>query len=67
MAKKKDELDRAKENVDMRETLSQFFDQLPEQIKFQQYTAKITRVKYDALIKEGFTEEQALELCKKVF
>tara|TARA_Y100000310_G_scaffold343430_1_gene451005 strand:+ start:1583 stop:1786 length:204 start_codon:yes stop_codon:yes gene_type:complete len=29
--------------------------------------ARMTKVKYDALIKEGFTSHQALELCKNLF
>lgn len=28
--------------------------------------ARLLRAKYDALIAENFTEEQALELCKKI-
>jgi hypothetical protein len=30
----------------------------------QQYVATITRAKYDALVDQGFTSAQALELCK---
>lgn len=29
--------------------------------------AKITKAKYDALIEEGFTHEDAIELCKNIF
>ena len=28
--------------------------------------ARMTKVKYDALIKEGFDKDQALELCKNL-
>ena len=35
------------------------------QIEMEQLLAEITRKKYDALIKQGFTETQALELCKE--
>jgi len=28
--------------------------------------AKMTKIKYDALIKEGFNKDQALELCKNI-
>jgi hypothetical protein len=36
-------------------------------LQFIEISAKMTRVKYNALIKEGFTESQALELCKSLF
>jgi len=29
--------------------------------------AKLHKAKYDALVAEGFTEVQAIELCKQVF
>lgn len=35
-----------------------------ERVEFYELTAKMTRTKYDALVAEGFTEAQALELCK---
>ena len=47
-----------KENVAiLKETLS-------VQIEFTQLKAKLDRVKYNALIAEGFSEQQALLLCK---
>ncbi len=39
---------------------------MPEQLRFIKLQAKFHKAKYDALIKEGFEPEQALELCKKV-
>lgn len=39
-------------------------DELPQYILTCAYIAKITKIKYDALTKEGFTPEQALFLCK---
>lgn len=33
-------------------------------IEIVQLNAKVTRSKYLALVAEGFTEQQALELCK---
>lgn len=41
-------------------------ESLPQIIEFQIVMAKIHKAKYDALIAEGFTEAQALELCKTV-
>lgn len=33
-------------------------------LQLQVYTAQIIRARYNALTKEGFSEAQALELCK---
>lgn len=37
---------------------------IPEQIEAAQLMAKIRRAQYLALVAEGFTEAQALEICK---
>jgi len=49
---------------DMEKALLLIKDNLEVYLEFQEYQAIITRSKYDALIKEGFNEIQALELCK---
>lgn len=33
-------------------------------LEFYKYEAKITRTRYLALVEEGFTEEEAMELCR---
>jgi len=40
-------------------------ENLPAHIEFEQLNARVTREKYLALVKNGFTETQALELCKR--
>ncbi len=37
---------------------------MPMLIEHKTITAKLARAQYDALLKEGFTNEQALELVK---
>ncbi|WP_445677712.1 hypothetical protein [Pseudomonas putida] len=37
---------------------------MPEQIEAMQLMAKIRRAQYLALVAEGFTEAQAIEICK---
>jgi hypothetical protein len=38
--------------------------ELPAQVELAMMTAVITRAKYNALVKEGFSEADALYLCK---
>ena len=52
------------EIVKMREDIArfrEFADLLKEETKVR---AGITKAKYDALVAEGFTPQQAIELCK---
>lgn len=39
-------------------------DNMPALIDAARMQAKLVRVRYLALVAEGFTEDQALELCK---
>ena len=47
-------------------SLSRLLAMLPLLAKYAVINAKLHKVKYDALIEQGFTEAQALELCKTV-
>lgn len=40
-------------------------ENLPSQIELQVLLAQITRAKFLALVKEGFSEEQAIQLCRE--
>lgn len=55
-----DEKRRAKTSATIRELQGQ----LPVIIATQQILAEVTRAKYDALLTQGFTASQALDLCK---
>lgn len=47
-----------------REELRRLQASLDSVLAAQSCLAKVTRAKYDALISEGFTPAQAVELCK---
>ncbi len=51
---------------EMRVALDAMRKNLSMMIEFEQLRAKQTRAKYDAMIEQGFTDAQALELCKTV-
>jgi hypothetical protein len=57
----KQEAERAKLARDIRE----MHELLPMRADLERALARIVRVKFLALTAEGFTPEQALELCKK--
>tara|TARA_Y100000296_G_C5041590_1_gene190158 strand:+ start:312 stop:521 length:210 start_codon:yes stop_codon:yes gene_type:complete len=38
----------------------------PETIEMMKSVAKLSKIKYDELIRQGFNESQALELCKNL-
>jgi hypothetical protein len=41
------------------------YDSWMVQLEIYEYKSKICKAKYDAAIAQGFTEEQALEICTK--
>lgn len=45
--------------------IAEMRNQIPALIEVEQLQAKLSRAKFLALVSEGFTEQQALELCKK--
>ncbi len=40
-------------------------ERLPALLEFHQLNARLMRAKYQAFVKEGFTQEQALYLCQQ--
>ena len=43
--------------------LKQMLENLPLYLQYNKIQASILKSKFDCLIKEGFTEDQALKLC----
>lgn len=51
---------------EIRDAIRNMREHLPEFIERVQLIAKVQRAKFVALKQEGFTDEQALQLCKDV-
>lgn len=49
-------------NESMEMQVKELIRVLPYQMQINEATAKLTKAKYDSLIEEGFTEEQALKI-----
>lgn len=53
------------QNIEFPMLEKQLRDNLLAHIDYVTLNAKIQRAKFNALVKEGFTEDQALKLCEK--
>ena len=51
-------------NKSLKDSFDELVTNLPIFIKYQREMAKLTRAKFDALVAEGFTEDQAIKLCR---
>jgi hypothetical protein len=49
------------------EAVKKIVSELDLWIQYHTAMAKLQKAKYDALVQEGFTTDQALILCQKVF
>lgn len=58
------ENDQERSRANMAQLLKNARETMPANIELEQLLARITREKFLALVKEGFTEAQALDLCK---
>ncbi|GCF71773.1 hypothetical protein BC2903_55920 [Bacillus cereus] len=51
-------------NIELEMILDNFVKALPMQIRMQREMSKVYKARFDALVSEGFTEQQALEIVK---
>lgn len=49
---------------DLKQAINEIIDSMPAQIKFIQIKAQLCRAYYNELLKQGFKENETLELCK---
>jgi len=54
------------EKIDIKEMLNNQEPLIAQAIKEFALLARLQKAKYDALVSEGFTDAQAIELCKKI-
>lgn len=52
-----------KDRINLAQGVKTIRENLPAMLEMAQLNAQVTRAKYLALVKEGFTEAQALDLC----
>jgi hypothetical protein len=52
---------------ELKEALRTLKVNLPEMQEYLKIHAQMIKWKYDALLEEGFSKEQAIELCRKLF
>lgn len=52
--------------VSTREQLEKLREMVPIMVEHMSILAPLIKAKYDLLIKEGFTDAQAIELCKVI-
>lgn len=52
------------EKVKNAQEIKNLIENLPAVVESLELSAKLTRIKFLALVKQGFTEIQALELCR---
>jgi len=50
-----------------KEIIRQMRKSMETMLEYMEITAKMRKLKYDALIKEGFSHEDAIEFCKDIF
>lgn len=58
-------MDEDKSRVDMAKAMKNLLENMPALLEYERIMAQITRAKYLALLGQGFTEPQAIVLCRK--
>ena len=52
------------EMIKAAKAIREMSENLPMHLEYAAFQAKLTRAKYNALVADGFTAEQALALCR---
>lgn len=54
-----------KQKVTLAQSVKELAENMPAMLELTALNAKITRKQFMALIEQGFTREEALQVCKK--
>tara|TARA_Y100000310_G_scaffold274039_1_gene289801 strand:- start:140 stop:346 length:207 start_codon:yes stop_codon:yes gene_type:complete len=63
MKDKKNDVEKLLKNAGLKKPV---WGEDPETIEMMKSIARMSKVKYDELIRQGFSENQAIELCKNL-
>lgn len=66
MSEEQENIQKMMRNAHMDAAAEKVMDMLPEMTKKWSVEAKVLKIKYDALIKVGFSDEEALSLCTRL-
>jgi hypothetical protein len=58
-------MDEDKQKVTLAQSVRELRENIPAMIELTKLNAQITRVKYLALVEQGFSTDQALKLCQQ--
>ena len=53
--------------MNLKRILEEMKDNMPYMVEVEDHLANLIKIRFDSLIKSGFTEEQALVICQSAY